>query len=45
MLYKEYKKRLKKDKVFDNLLADTFKRKLKKAVFKISPKLGAKFIK
>ena len=43
--YKEYKKRLKKDKVFDNLLTDTFKRKLKKIIFKISPKLGTKFIK
>jgi len=43
--YKEYKSRLKKDEVFDNLLTDTFARKLKKVIFKISPKLGAKFIK
>ena len=43
--YKEYKKRLVKDRVFDNLLTDTLPRKVKKVLFKISPKLGAKFIK
>ena len=43
--YKEYKKKLKEDKVFDNLLTDSTVRKLKKLVFKISPKLGAKFLK
>ena len=43
--YKEYKKKLKEDKVFDNLLTDSTVRKIKKLVFKISPKLGAKFLK
>lgn len=42
--YKEYKKKLKDDKVFDNLLTDTFARKIKKVCYKLSPKLSAKFI-
>ena len=36
--YKEYFKRLKSDKVFDNLLEDSFGRKVKKILIKISPK-------
>ena len=43
--YKEYKNKLKKDKVFDNLLTNTFSRKIKKVMYKISPKMTAKFIK
>ena len=43
--YKEYKKRLKNDKVFDNLLTDTFKRRIKKIMYKISPKMTIKVIK
>ena len=42
--YKEYKKKLKNNKVFDNLLTNTTTRKIKKALFKISPKLTIKFI-
>lgn len=37
--YKKYLKRLKKDKVFDNLLTDTWLRKTKKIVISISPRL------
>lgn len=36
--YKEYKRRLKKDKVYNNLLSNTFPRKIKKVILKISPK-------
>lgn len=43
--YKEYKKKLKNDKVFDNLLTNTTPRKIKKVLFKISPKMAIKFIK
>lgn len=43
--YKEYKKKLKEHKVYDNLLTDTFSRKIKKLMYKISPKLAVKFIK
>lgn len=43
--YKEYKKKLKENKVYDNLLTDTFSRKIKKIMYKISPKLAVKFIK
>lgn len=43
--YKIYKKKLKEDKVFDNLLVDSNVRKIKKIVFKISPKLGKKLLK
>ena len=37
--YKEYKKILKEEKVYDFLLADTLKRKIKKTLLKISPKM------
>lgn len=37
--YKEYKKILKEEKVFDQLLTDSFGRKIKKVLLKISPKL------
>lgn len=37
--YKEYKKILKEEKVYDNLLEDTTKRKIKKVIAKISPRL------
>ncbi len=43
--YKEYKKLLKDNKVYDNLLTDSFIRKTKKVLFKISPKLATKLIK
>ena len=43
--YKEYKKKLKNDKVFDNLLSDTFARKIKKTLVKVSPKMITKIIK
>ena len=42
--YKEYKKILKEQKVFDNLLEDSFVRKIKKLLFKISPKITSKII-
>lgn len=37
--YKKYKKELKKEKVFDNILTDTTARKIKKVLLQISPKL------
>lgn len=37
--YKEYKKILKEEKVYDFILADTLKRKIKKILLKISPKM------
>ena len=37
--YKEYKNKLIKDKVFNNLLVDTLPRKIKKVLLTISPKL------
>ena len=40
--YKEYKKRLKEDKVFDNILSDNFKRKIKRSLMKTSPKMFTK---
>lgn len=43
--YKEYKKKLKQDKVFDNILSDTLPRKTKKIILKISPKLYYKVMK
>ena len=43
--YKEYKNRLKKEKVIDNLLVDSLTRKIKKCMFKASPKLTLKLIK
>ena len=42
--YKTYKKKLIEDKVFDNLLIDTFARKIKKGLFRMSPKFGKKII-
>ena len=43
--YQEYKKLLKKEKVFDNLLVDTTTRKIKKILLKISPKLTRNILK
>ena len=43
--YKEYKQRIKEDKVLNNLLTDTFSRRLKKRLYKISPKMTVKFLK
>lgn len=43
--YKIYKSKVKKDKVIDNLLDDSLIRKIKKILFKISPKLTIKFLK
>ena len=43
--YKNFKNKLKKDKVFDNLLTNTITRKIKKSLFTISPKLGSKLLK
>ena len=37
--YKEYLKRAKKDKIVNNLLADTLARKIKKLIVRISPRL------
>ncbi|MBQ8535454.1 MAG: glycosyltransferase [Bacilli bacterium] len=37
--YKKYMKRVKEDKVIDNLLSDTFGRKIKKLIVKINPSL------
>ena len=37
--YKEYLNKLKKERVFDNLLTNTFSRKIKKILISISPKL------
>ena len=37
--YKEYKKVLEDEKVFDNILTDTLARKIKKVIVKMSPKL------
>ena len=43
--YKIYRKKLVQDKVFDNLLKDTFPRKIKYLFLKISPKIYYKFVK
>ena len=43
--YKEYKKILKEEKVFDNILTDTLARKVKKGIMKMSPKLARKIVK
>ena len=37
--YKEYKSKLKEDKVIDNILSDTISRKIKKILIIISPRL------
>jgi len=42
--YKKYKNILKEDKVYDNLLDDTFIRKTKKSMFKVSPKIASKVV-
>lgn len=42
--YKKSKKKLKEKKVYDNLLTNTFIRKIKKYILKISPKLAKKFL-
>lgn len=42
--YKKYKKLLKDNKVYENILSDTLKRKLKKLLFRIDPKFSIKFI-
>jgi len=42
--YKAYVKKLKEDKVFDNLLTDSTVRKVKKIIFKLNPKLGVKLL-
>lgn len=42
--YKEYKNKLKLERVYDNLLADTLPRKVKKELLKISPKLYHKYL-
>ena len=43
--YKEFKNKLKKDRVYDNILTDTTVRKIKKNMFKISPKITSKLLK
>ncbi len=43
--YKIYLKKLKNNKVFDNLLTDTFQRKIKKYLLRYSPKKYYKFMK
>lgn len=42
--YKEYKNKLKSERVYDNLLADTLPRKIKKELLKLSPKLYHKYL-
>lgn len=37
--YRKFKKRLKEENVYNNILTDTFVRKIKKQILKISPKL------
>ena len=37
--YKEYLNKLRKERIFDNLLTDTLSRKTMKIIIKISPKL------
>lgn len=43
--YKEYKRKLKKDEVYDNILTDTFSRKVKFWLLKVSPKIYHKLVK
>lgn len=43
--YRKYRKLLKKNKVYANLLTDTFQRKIKKILFIISPKITVKLLK
>lgn len=42
--YKKYKKKLKQDKVFDQLIANTIPRKVKKLIIRISPRLYYKIL-
>ena len=42
--YKKYKKKLKEEKVFDDILCDTLARKIKKVLIKISPKIYYKIM-
>ena len=42
--YKRYKKLAKSDRIVDNLLSDTLARKVKKMMFRISPKLTIQFL-
>ena len=42
--YKEYRKKLKEHRVYDYLLTDTLGRKVKKLLFRISPKFTSKII-
>lgn len=37
--YQEYKRKLKEEKVFDNILTDTFPRKIKRVLLEMSPKI------
>lgn len=41
--YKEYKRKLKEEKVFDNVLTDTLPRKIKRVLLEISPKVFYKY--
>lgn len=43
--YQKYKKMLKDEHVYDNILDDTLTRKIKKLLFKISPKITSKLLK
>lgn len=43
--YKQYRKKLKEKKVYDDLLVDNGKRRIKKVLFKISPKMTKRFLK
>ena len=43
--YKEMKKKLKEDKIYDNMITDSSIRKVKKTMVKISPKISSKIIK
>ena len=43
--YVKYKNLLKENKVYENILSDTPKRKFKKLLFKIDPKFSRRFIK
>ena len=42
--YREYKKMLKQEKIYNNLLTDTTSRKIKKILFKIDPKMVNKLL-
>ena len=42
--YKEYKRKLKKVKIYNNLLVNSFKRKIKKILLQIDPKTYYKML-